>query len=45
LEVTESFLQRVFDGSLNPMVAHLVENKRLSAKEIRRLRKILDGAR
>lgn len=37
-----SFLDRVFGGSLKPMVAHFVARKRLSAKEIRELKKLLD---
>ena len=36
-----SFLDRVFGGSLKPMVAHFVEHKRLSQKEIRELRRLL----
>jgi BlaI family penicillinase repressor len=37
-----SFLDRVFGGALKPMVAHFVEHKRLSQKEIRELRDLLD---
>src|SRR5260370_40536617 len=39
---TESFLDRVFGGSLRPMLAHFVERKKLSAEEIRELRRLLD---
>src|ERR1041385_1010803 len=39
---SESFLERVFGGSLKPMLAHFVEHKKLSAKEIRELRNILN---
>ena len=39
---SESFLDRVFGGSLKPMLAHFVEHKKLSAKEIRELRDILN---
>jgi len=39
---SESFLDRVFGGSLKPMLAHFVEQKKLSAKEIRELRDILN---
>ena len=39
---SQSFLQRVFGGSLKPMLAHFVEHKRLSAKEIQELKKLLD---
>jgi BlaI family penicillinase repressor len=40
--VSESFLDRVFGGSLKPMLAHFVEQKRLSAEEIQELKRILD---
>jgi BlaI family transcriptional regulator, penicillinase repressor len=39
---SESFLDRVFGGSLKPMLAHFVEQKKLSEKEIRELRDILN---
>lgn len=39
---SESFLERVFGGSLKPMIAHFVEHKKLSPKEIRELRDILN---
>ena len=39
---SESFLDRVFGGSLKPMLAHLVERKKLSAAEIRELKRLLD---
>jgi BlaI family penicillinase repressor len=38
-----SFLDRVFGGSLKPMLAHFVERKRLSREEINELKKLLDG--
>src|SRR5512136_2677411 len=31
---SESFLDRVFGGSLKPMLAHFVEHKKLSAAEV-----------
>ena len=37
-----SFVERVFGGSLKPMLAHLVERKKLSAAEIRELKRLLD---
>jgi BlaI family penicillinase repressor len=40
---SDSFLERVFGGSLKPMLAHFVEHRKLSAKEIRELKKILEG--
>jgi BlaI family transcriptional regulator, penicillinase repressor len=39
---SDSFLQRVFGGSLRPMLAHFVEHKRLSAGEIQELRRLLE---
>jgi BlaI family penicillinase repressor len=40
---SESFLDRVFGGSLKPMLAHLVERKKLSSAEIRELKRLLEG--
>lgn len=37
-----SFLERVFGGSLKPMVAHFVARKHLTQKEIRELKELLD---
>ncbi|HEY3914772.1 MAG TPA: BlaI/MecI/CopY family transcriptional regulator [Verrucomicrobiae bacterium] len=37
-----SFLERVFGGSLKPMLAHFVARKRLSPEEIEELKKLLD---
>lgn len=37
-----SFLQRVFGGSLKPMLAHFVERQKLSDEEIRELRRLLN---
>jgi BlaI family penicillinase repressor len=39
---SESFLERVFGGSLKPMLAHFIEQKKLSPQEIRELRDILN---
>jgi BlaI family penicillinase repressor len=39
--VSESFLERVFGGSLKPMLVHFVERKKLSEEEIRELRRLL----
>jgi BlaI family transcriptional regulator, penicillinase repressor len=39
---SESFLDRVFGGSLKPMLAHFVEHKKLSAAEIRELKRLLE---
>jgi BlaI family penicillinase repressor len=40
---SSSFLERVFGGSLKPMLAHFVERKKLSESEIRELRRLLNG--
>jgi BlaI family penicillinase repressor len=40
---SQSFLERVFGGSFQPMLAHFVARKRLSREEIRELKKLLDG--
>lgn len=39
---SSSFLDRVFGGSLHTMVAHFVENRKLSPKQVKELRKMLD---
>ena len=41
---TDSFLNRVYDGSIGMLVSALTERKALSAKDIAELRKILDDA-
>jgi BlaI family penicillinase repressor len=38
---SESFLERVFGGALQPMLAHFVERRKLSADEIRELKRLL----
>ncbi len=38
---SESFLERVFGGSLKPMLAHFVQRDKLSPDEIRELRRLL----
>ena len=40
-DVADSFLDRVFDGALAPMLAHFVQSKRLSKKEIESLESLL----
>ena len=37
-----SFLERVFGGSLKPMLAHFVEQRRLTREELDELRALLD---
>jgi BlaI family penicillinase repressor len=38
---SESFLERVFGGSLRPMLAHFVKRDKLSPEEVRELRRLL----
>ena len=38
---SDSFLGRVFGGSLQPMLAHFVESRKLSPKEISELKRLL----
>ena len=40
---SQSFLQRVFGGSLQPLLAHFVESHNLSAKEVNELTRLLKG--
>jgi BlaI family penicillinase repressor len=40
---SESFLERVFGGSLEPMLAHFVQEYRPSRKELTELRRVLGG--
>jgi BlaI family penicillinase repressor len=42
-QASQSFLDRVFGGSLQPMLAHFVDHRKLSSKEIQELKKILEG--
>lgn len=42
-DASDSFLDRVFGGSLKPMLAHFVEERRLSRKDIDDLRHLLDN--
>jgi BlaI family penicillinase repressor len=37
----DSFLDRVFDGALSPMLAHFVRSRRLSVKDLHELEQIL----
>jgi BlaI family penicillinase repressor len=43
LAESQSFLDRVFGGALQPMVAHLVKEQKLSDKDIKELQEILKG--
>ena len=42
-EATDSFLKRVFGGSLKPLLTHFVEQRRISKQELQELRDLLDG--
>lgn len=44
-EENKSFLKKVYDGSINLMLANIVEGEKLSDKEIEELKKILDGSK
>lgn len=39
---SESFLERVFGGSLSPMLAHFVERKKLTPRELQDLQNLLE---
>lgn len=39
---SQSFLERVFDGALAPMLAHFVRSQRLTGSDLRELREVLD---
>jgi BlaI family penicillinase repressor len=39
-----SFLDRVFGGALKPLLAHFVEARRLTTKELRELKQLLESA-
>jgi BlaI family transcriptional regulator, penicillinase repressor len=39
---SESFVERVFGGSLKPMLAHFVERRKLSAAQIKELKRLLE---
>jgi BlaI family penicillinase repressor len=41
---SESFVERVFGGSLQPMLAHFVEQRRISKRELTELQQILENA-
>jgi predicted transcriptional regulator len=38
---SQGLLDRLFEGSLTPLVAHFAENRRLKPDEIKRLKKLL----
>jgi BlaI family transcriptional regulator, penicillinase repressor len=38
----ESFMQRIFGGAAKPLLVHFAQNSKLTAEEVRDLKKILD---
>jgi BlaI family transcriptional regulator, penicillinase repressor len=44
-DAAQSFMHRVFDGALAPMVAHLISRQALSEEEKRELRSLLERSR
>jgi BlaI family penicillinase repressor len=40
--VSKSFLDRLFGGSLKPMLAHFIERKKITPQEVQELRRLLD---
>jgi BlaI family penicillinase repressor len=40
---SRSFLRRVFGGKLAPMLAHFVEDEKLTRSEIEQLKRLLEG--
>jgi len=40
---SQSLLDRLFEGSLTPLVAHFAERRTLKPDEIKRLKKLLEG--
>ena len=40
-EMVSEFINRVFNGSAEPLVAHLVEERRLSDKELKQITKMI----
>jgi predicted transcriptional regulator len=40
-EMVSEFINRVFNGSAEPLLAHLVEDRRVSEKELKQIAKII----
>jgi BlaI family penicillinase repressor len=40
---SESFLDRVFGGSLKPMLAHFVEQRKITKEDLQELKDLLEG--
>ena len=43
--MVRDFVDRVFNGAAEPLLVHLVEDDRLSAKELDEIRKMIDGGK
>ncbi|MFM8872340.1 MAG: BlaI/MecI/CopY family transcriptional regulator, partial [Phycisphaerales bacterium] len=41
----ETLAERLTGGSIAPLLSHLIDTKRLSRAELRRLRQLLDGGK
>lgn len=39
---SESFMQRIFGGSAKPLLVHFAQNSKLTAEEVKELKKLLD---
>jgi BlaI family penicillinase repressor len=39
---SESFMQRIFGGAAKPLLVHFAQNSKLTAEEVKELKKILD---
>jgi BlaI family penicillinase repressor len=42
---SESFIARVFGGSLRPLLAHFVEHQKLTSQDLEEVRRLLDAPR
>ncbi|HXU79240.1 MAG TPA: BlaI/MecI/CopY family transcriptional regulator, partial [Methylomirabilota bacterium] len=42
---SESFIARVFGGSLRPLLAHFVERQKLTSQDLEEVRRLLDASR
>ena len=40
---SETFLDRLFDGAVQPLLVHFAKNKKLSKSDLEELRRILEG--
>ena len=39
---SESFMQRIFGGAAKPLLVHFAQNSKLTAEEVKELKKLLD---